>query len=50
MGERFKRDPNNGYPRYLGVRATPAAPAQGRCQQRQTIIVRPCSQVSEVYA
>jgi hypothetical protein len=20
MGERFKRDPNNGYPRYLGVR------------------------------
>jgi hypothetical protein len=24
MGERFKRDANNGYPRYLGVRTRPA--------------------------
>jgi hypothetical protein len=26
MGERFKRDANNGYPRYLGVRAKPVQP------------------------
>jgi phage/plasmid-associated DNA primase len=25
MGERFKRDANNGYPRYIGVRAKPVA-------------------------
>jgi hypothetical protein len=26
MGEHFKRDANDGYPRYLGVRARPVQP------------------------